>query len=169
MTSDSEFDFLLPAGQMKLTNIQKAQIKRERDKCMEELMSVLARVRLAVDEYNIAEEELRICESPDPEFEAEEKEKRKRERKIRREQRRALRKMLRQEGEDTTKQGAEIQKEDREGRESPESDEESSGSSAEEDEELNEADEKEAMGGQVKRQISQTMLIRVRWRISSMK
>lgn len=95
MTSDSEFDFLPAAGQMRLTAIQKAQINRARENAMEELKSVLDRVRLTVDEYTTAEKELQTIESPDPEFEAEQEERKMRERKMKRKERRAMRKMKR--------------------------------------------------------------------------
>lgn len=176
MTSDSEFDFLPAAGQMKLTEIQKAQIKRERAKCMEELNAVLARVRLAMDEYTIAEVELTIAESPDPEYEAEEEEQKKREKKMKREKRRAQRKRKfeDEEEEENNRQETQVldqEKRDRKEDELSESDEDLSDFSNEEDEdndeEEDEADEKKTkeetwtMPGQVKRKISQKMLIRV--------
>lgn len=185
MSSDSEFDFLPAAGQLKLTEIQKAQIKREREKCMEELNAVLARVRLAMEEYTTAEVELEISESPDPEYEAEEEERKKQERKTKREKRRAQRKLKRQEEEgeerkreDTLEEAPEQtttlevqEKGDGKKGESSESDEDLSVSSDEEDEDIDEkedeTDEKEiteetwTMPGQVKRKISQKMLIRV--------
>lgn len=178
MTSDSEFDFLPAAGQMKLTEIQKAQIKRERTKCMEELNAVLARVRLAMDEYSTAEVELTISESPDPEYETEEEEQKKREKKMKREKRRAQRKRKFQgddEEDENNRQERQVLdqgKRDRGEDELSESDEDLSDFSDEEgednDEEEDEADEKKTkeetwtMPGQVKRKISQKMLIRVR-------
>lgn len=183
MTSDTEFDFLPAAGQMKLTEIQKAQIKRVRDKAMEELNSVLARVRLTVDEYTTAENELETSESPDPEYEAEEEERKMRERKRKRKERKAQRKMdlQEEEGEEegkihsmerealvqTTTSG--IQEKGGEEGASSESDEDSSGSSTEEDKDKDkkDAEEKEtkqetwAMPGQVQRKISQKTLVRV--------
>lgn len=175
MTSDTEFDFLPAAGQMKLTEIQKAQIKRVRDKAMEELNSVLARVRLTVDEYTTAENELETSESPDPEYEAEEEERKMRERKRKRKERKAQRKMdlQEEEGEEEGK----IHSMEREalvqtttsGIQDEDSDEDSSGSSTEEDKDKDEkdAEEKEtkqetwAMPGQVQRKISQKTLVRV--------
>ena len=92
--ADSEFDPALPAaGQMRLTALQKAQMKRQRDKCMAELKAVLERVRLALDEFNTAEAELEIPESPDLEYEAEEEKKRIRKKKLKRKRMRARRKL----------------------------------------------------------------------------
>lgn len=180
MTSDTEFDFLPAAGQMKLTEIQKAQIKRVRDKAMEELNSVLARVRLTVDEYTTAENELETSESPDPEYEAEEEERKMREGKRKRKERKAQRKMNRQEEEESKRRSMEretpvqtttsgIQEKGGEEGTSSESDEDSSGSSTEEDKDKDEkdAEEKETkqetwtMPGQVQRKISQKTLVRV--------
>ena len=188
MTSDSEFDFLPVAGQMKLTEIQKAQIKRARENAMEELKSVLDRVSLTMEEYTTAENELQISESPDPEFEAEQEEQKMRERKMKRKERRATRKLERLEGEEdddddekersgrnkqrealdqSTTSGME-QKDGGEGT-SPESYGDSSGSNTEEDKdkEDEDADERErkqeiwTVPGQVQRKISQKTLLRV--------
>lgn len=186
MPSDSEFDFLPAAGQLKLTEIQKAQIKRERENMMEELNTVLARVRLAMGEYSTAEVELEISESPDPEYEAEEEERKKQERKMKRKERRAKRKLKRQEEEGEERKGEDMlekapdqattlekqEKGDGKIGESSESEEDSNVSSDEEDEDIDEkedeADEKKTTeetwtmpGGEVKRKISQKMLIRV--------
>ena len=73
---------------MRLTAIQKAQIKRERDKVMEELKLVVDRVRLTTGEFHTAEAELGVVESPDPEYEAQEEERQMRERKMKRRKRR---------------------------------------------------------------------------------
>ena len=54
-------------------------MKRERDKAMEELQSILDRVRLATQEFLIAEAELTIAESPEPGHEVEENEQKARE------------------------------------------------------------------------------------------
>ena len=109
LATDSEYDFLPAAGQMRLTAIQKAQMKRERDKAMEELNSVLDRVRLTMDEFHTAEAELEITESPDPEYEAEEEERKIRERKMKRRRRRQRRK--RQEGAIEEGKDAQLQEE----------------------------------------------------------
>ena len=77
---------------MRLTAIQKAQMKRQRDKAMEELNTVLERVRLTMDEFHTAGAELEVTESPDPEYEAEKEEKKEQERKAKRRRRRAQRK-----------------------------------------------------------------------------
>lgn len=181
MTSDSEFDFLPAAGQMKLTEIQKAQIKRVRESVMEELTSVLARVRLALDEYITAGNELQIVESPDPELEAEEEERKRREMKIKRENRRAKRKIERsakekeKDDDDDDEERNErnmqtgIEEKDGELGTSPESYGDSSGSSTEEDQdkEDEDADERETqqekwtVPGQAQRKISQKTLLRV--------
>lgn len=180
MTSDSEFDFLPAAGQMKLTEIQKAQIKRVRESVMEELTSVLARVRLALDEYITAGNELQIVESPDPELEAEEEERKRREMKIKRENRRAKRKIERsakekEKDDDDNEERNErnmqtgIEEKDGELGTSPESYGDSSGSSTEEDQdkEDEDADERETqqekwtVPGQAQRKISQKTLLRV--------
>ena len=183
MTSDSEFDFLPAAGQMKLTEIQKAQIKRVRESVMEELTSVLARVRLALDEYITAGNELQIVESPDPELEAEEEERKRREMKIKRKNRRAKRKIERsakeEEKDDDDDDDDEernecnmqtgIEEKDGELGTSPESYGDSSGSSTEEDQdkEDEDADERETQQekwtvlGQAQRKISQKTLLRV--------
>lgn len=180
MTSDSEFDFLPAAGQMKLTEIQKAQIKRVRESVMEELTSVLARVRLALDEYITAGNELQIVESPDPELEAEEEERKRREMKIKRENRRAKRKIERsakekEKDDDDDEERNErnmqtgIEEKDGELGTSPESYGDSSGSSTEEDQdkEDEDADERETqqekwtVPGQAQRKISQKTLLRV--------
>ena len=189
MTSDSEFDFLPAAGQMKLTEIQKAQIKRVRESAMEELKSVLARVRLALDEYTRAENELQIIESPDPELEAEEEERKMRERKMKRKNRRAKRKIERPakeekkdddddekgngrnmqiEAPDQTKTSG-IEEKDGELGTSPESYGDSSGSSTDEDKdnEDEDADERETqqetwtVPGLAQRKISQKTLLKV--------
>lgn len=180
MTSDSEFDFLPAAGQMKLTEIQKAQIKRVRESVMEELTSVLARVRLALDEYITAGNELQIVESPDPELEAEEEERKRREMKIKRENRRAKRKIERsakekEKDDDDDEERNErnmqtgIEEKDGELGTSPESYGDSSGSSTEEDQdkEDEDADDRETqqeewtVPGQAQRKISQKTLLRV--------
>lgn len=181
MTSDSEFDFLPAAGQMKLTEIQKAQIKRVRESVMEELTSVLARVRLALDEYITAGNELQIVESPDPELEAKEEERKRREMKIKRENRRAKRKIERsakekeKDDDDDDEERNErnmqtgIEEKDGELGTSPESYGDSSGSSTEEDQdkEDEDADERETqqekwtVPGQAQRKISQKTLLRV--------
>lgn len=180
MTSDSEFDFLPAAGQMKLTEIQKAQIKRVRESVMEELTSVLARVRLALDEYITAGNELQIVESPDPELEAEEEERKRREMKIKRKNRRAKRKIERsakekEKDDDDDEERNErnmqtgIEEKDGELGTSPESYGDSSGSSTEEDQdkEDEDADERETqqekwtVPGQAQRKISQKTLLRV--------
>ena len=151
MTSDSEFDFLPAAGQMKLTEIQKAQIKRVRESVMEELTSVLARVRLALDEYITAGNELQIVESPDPELEAEEEERKRREMKIKRKNRRAKRKIERsakeeEKDDDDDEERNErnmqtgIEEKDGELGTSPESYGDSSGSSTEEDQDKEDED-----------------------------
>ena len=187
MTSDSEFDFLPAAGQMKLTEIQKAQIKRVRESVMEELKSVLARVRLALDDYTRAENELRIIESPDPKLEAEEEERKMRERKMKRKNRRAKRKIERaakeekKDDDDEKRNGRNMQIEalnqtktsgieekDGELGTSPESCGDSSGSSTEEDKdnEDEDADERETqqetwtVPGQAQRKISQKTLLK---------
>ena len=191
MTSDSELDFLPAAGQMRLTEIQKAQIKRAREIAMEELKSVLDRVRLTMHEYTTAENELQIIESPDPEFEAEQEEQKMRERKMKRKERRAKRKMERPEGEkeeeddgdgekerngrykkrealDQTSTSATEEKDGEEGT-SPESYGDLSGSSTEDDsdKEDEDADERETkqeiwtVPGQVQRKTSQKTLLRV--------
>lgn len=72
--TDFEYGFLPAAGQMRLTAIQKAQLKRQRERLMEELKSVLERIRLTMDEFHTAEAELEVTESSDPEYEAEEEE-----------------------------------------------------------------------------------------------
>lgn len=72
--TDFEYGFLPAAGQMRLTAIQKAQLKRQRERLMEELNSVLERIRLTMDEFHTAEAELEVTESSDPEYEAEEEE-----------------------------------------------------------------------------------------------
>lgn len=180
MTSDSEFDFLPAAGQMKLTEIQKAQIKRVRESVMEELTSVLARVRLALDEYITAGNELQIVESPDPELEAEEEERKRREMKIKRENRRAKRKIERsakekEKDDDDDEERNErnmqtgIEEKDGELGTSPESYGDSSGSSTEEDQDKDDEDgderetqqEKWTVPGQAQRKISQKTLLRV--------
>lgn len=181
MTSDSEFDFLPAAGQMKLTEIQKAQIKRVRESVMEELTSVLARVRLALDEYITAGNELQIVESPEPELEAEEEERKRREMKIKRKNRRAKRKIecsAKEEEKDDDDDDEErnernmqtgIEEKDGELGTSPESYGDSSGSSTEEDQdkENEDADERETqqekwtVPGQAQRKISQKTLLRV--------
>lgn len=178
MTSDSEFDFLPAAGQMKLTEIQKAQIKRVRESVMEELKSVLSRVHLALDEYVTAENELQTVESPDPEFEAEEEERKMREIKMKRMKRKAKRKIERpakEEGRNMQTEApeqtktSEIEEKDGEEGTSPESYGDSSGSSTEgdNDKEDEDADERETqqetwtVPGQVQRMISQKTLLRV--------
>lgn len=181
MTSDSEFDFLPAAGQMKLTEIQKAQIKRVRESVMEELTSVLARVRLALDEYITAGNELQIVESPDPELEAEEEERKRREMKIKRKNRRAKRKIERsakeeeKDDDDDDEERNErnmqtgIEEKDGELGTSPESYGDSSGSSTEEDQDKDDEDaderetqqEKWTVPGQAQRKISQKTLLRV--------
>lgn len=180
MTSDSEFDFLPAAGQMKLTEIQKAQIKRVRESVMEELTSVLARVRLALDEYITAGNELQIVESPDPELEAEEEERKRREMKIKRKNRRAKRKIERsakekEKDDDDDEERNErnmqtgIEEKDGELGTSPESYGDSSGSSTEEDQDKDDEDgderetqqEKWTVPGQAQRKISQKTLLRV--------
>ena len=184
--SDSEFDFLPAAGQMKLMEIQNAQMKRMRENAMEALKSVLARVRLTVDEYAKAENELQTSESPDPEFEAEEEERKMRERKMRRKERRAKRKMthpqeddddddearnvrnMQRQAPDQTKTSGIEEKGGEEGT-SPESYGDSSESSTDEDKdkEGEDADERETkqetwtVPGQVQRKISQKTLLRV--------
>lgn len=187
--SDSEFDFLPVAGQMKLTEIQKAQVKRVHDKAMEELRSVLERVRLAMDEYSTTDKELKTYESPDSEFEAEEEKRkireRKMKRKMKRKERRAKRKMDRPEGEkkeegkeewnghdvqsktadQTTTSGIEDTEKGGEEGTSPDS----SGSSSEEheDDDDENADERKTtqetwtMPGQVQRKISKKTLFKV--------
>lgn len=187
--SDSEFDFLPVAGQLKLTEIQKAQVKRVHDKAMEELRSVLERVRLAMDEYSTTDKELKTYESPDSEFEAEEEKRkireRKMKRKMKRKERRAKRKMDRPEGEkkeegkeewnghdvqsktadQTTTSGIEDTEKGGEEGTSPDS----SGSSSEEheDDDDENADERKTtqetwtMPGQVQRKISKKTLFKV--------
>lgn len=189
MTSDSEFDFLPAAGQMKLTEIQKAQMKRVRESIMEQLRSVLARVRLTLDEYITAENELQPIESPDPEFEAAEEERKMREMKMKREKRRAKRKIERPAKEekeeddgDEERNGRNMQRgasdqiktsgikeKDGEQGTSPEPYGDTSGSSTEEDtdEEDEDADERETqqetwtVPGQAQRKISQKTLLQV--------
>ena len=90
--TDSEYGFLPAAGQMRLTAIQKAQLKRQRDRLVEELNSVLERVRLTMDEFHTAEAELEVTESPCPEYEAEEEERKEQEGKTEKRKRIARRK-----------------------------------------------------------------------------
>jgi len=187
--SDSEFDFLPVAGQMKLTEIQKAQIKRIHDKAMEELKSVLERVRLTMGEYSTADKELKTYESPDSEFEAEEEKRKIRERKMKkkmkRKERRAKRIMDRPEEEENKEEGKEewnghdvqsktadqttisgIEDTEKGGEEGTSPD--SSGSSSEEHEDGDDdADERKTtqetwkMPGQVQRKISRKTLFKV--------
>ena len=184
--SDSEFDFLPAAGQMKLTEIQKAQINRVRTKVMEELKSLLGRVHLTMDEYSTAENELKTCESPDSEFEAEEEKRKMRERKMKRKERRAKRKMdlpeekegkeerngrdvQRETADQTTTLGIEDSEKGGEEGSTPESYGDSSGSSSEEDKDNDgeDADGKETKQetwtapGQVQRRVSRNTLLRV--------
>lgn len=90
--TDFEYGFLPAAGQMRLTAIQKAQLKRQRDRLVEELNSVLERVRLTMDEFHTAEAELEVTESPCPEYEAEEEERKEQEGKMEKRKRIARRK-----------------------------------------------------------------------------
>lgn len=90
--TDFESGFLPAAGQMRLTAIQKAQMKRQRDRLVEELNSVLERVRLTMDEFHTAEAELEVTESPCPEYEAEEEERKEQDRKMEKRKRIARRK-----------------------------------------------------------------------------
>lgn len=90
--ADFEDGSLPTAGQMRLTAIQKAQMKRQRDKSKEELNSVLERIRLTMDEFHTAEAELEVRESPDPEQEAEEEERKEQKRKMEKKKRIARRK-----------------------------------------------------------------------------
>lgn len=83
-------------GQMRLTAIQKAQLKRQRDRLMEELNSALERVRLTTDEFHTAEAELEVTESPSPEYETEEEERKEQERKMEKRKRIARRKKKRE-------------------------------------------------------------------------
>lgn len=94
--TDIEYGFLPAAGQMRLTAIQKAQLKRQRDRLVEELNSVLERVRLTMDEFHTAEAELEVTESPNPEYEAEEEERTEQERKMEKRKRIARRKTRRE-------------------------------------------------------------------------
>lgn len=82
-------------GQMRLTAIQKAQLKRQRDRLMEELNSVLERVSLTTDEFQTAEAELEVTENPSPEYETEE-ERKEQERKMEKRKRIARRKKKRE-------------------------------------------------------------------------
>lgn len=90
--TDFEYGFLPAAGQMRLTAIQKAQLKRQRERLMEELNSVLERVRLTMDEFHTSEAELEVTESPCPEYEAEEEERKEQEKKMEKRKRIARRK-----------------------------------------------------------------------------
>lgn len=94
--TDFEYGFLPAAGQMRLTAIQKAQLKRQRDRLVEELNSVLERVRLSMDEFHTAETELEVTESPDPEYESEEEERKEQKRKMEKRKRIARRKTRRE-------------------------------------------------------------------------
>lgn len=94
--TDFEYGFLPAAGQMRLTAIQKAQLKRQRDRLLEELNSVLERVRLNMDEFHTAEAELEVTESPDPEYESEEEKRKEQEQKMKKRKRIARRKKKRE-------------------------------------------------------------------------
>ena len=71
-------DYLSSAGQAALKDIEKAKLRRARDKSTAELKAILDRVALALDEFATAQAELEIPESPPA---AEEKKRKKKRRK----------------------------------------------------------------------------------------
>lgn len=142
LRADSEFNISLPAaGETRLKALRKAESKRQRDKCMDELKTVLERVRLALDEFNTAQAELEVPESPDLEYEAEEEEKRQRKKKLKRKRRREQRKIRHKKASSKeTLKGREKNAEEK----SAKSEKESGSSSDEGDEDSGEEQEKNA-------------------------
>ena len=86
--SSADFDSHFAASQMRLREIQNAQVQRLRDRVIQELKQVLERIRLSLEEYYTTDAE-RVVESPDQD----QKETQKREK--RREPRRKTRKKMR--------------------------------------------------------------------------
>lgn len=108
---------------------------------MDELKTVLERVRLALDEFNTAQAELEVPESPDLEYEAEEEEKRQRKKKLKRKRRREQRKIRHKKASSKeTPKGREKNAEEK----SAKSEKESGSSSDEGDEDSGEEQEKNA-------------------------
>ncbi|XP_027049985.1 trichohyalin-like [Pocillopora damicornis] len=142
LRADSEFNISLPAaGETRLKALRKAESKRQQDKCMDELKTVLERVRLAMDEFNTAQAELEVPESPDLEYEAEEEEKRQRKKKLKRKRRREQRKIRHKKASSKeTLKGREKNAEEK----SAKSEKESGSSSDEGDEDSGEEKEKNA-------------------------
>lgn len=78
-------DFLSVAGQAALSEVEKAKMKRAREKSVAELKTILDRVKLALDEFATAQAELEISESPPAVEEQQEKCKKKRRKRTKRE------------------------------------------------------------------------------------